>query len=84
MAREIEAFIQKKGEEKVAQEVGVHGVHPKALYMLGRLHFRTSYSQNVLLHSVEVAFLSGMLAEMMSLDGDTVLRRIVARHWQGG
>ena len=42
--------------------------------MLGRLHFRTSYSQNVLRHSVEVAFLSGMLAEMIGLDGD------LARH----
>jgi ribonucrease Y len=72
-AREIEAFIQKKGEE-AAQEVSVHGVHPKVLYMLGRLHFRTSYSQNVLRHSVEVAFLSGMLAEMIGLDGDVARR----------
>jgi ribonuclease Y len=66
-AREIEAFIQKKGEE-AAQEVDLHGIHPKVLYMLGRLHFRTSYSQNVLRHSIEVAFLSGMLAEMIGLD----------------
>ena len=72
-SREIEAFIQKKGEE-ASQEVGVHGVHPKVLYMLGRLHFRTSYSQNVLRHSVEVAFLSGMLAEMIGLDGDVARR----------
>jgi ribonuclease Y len=72
-AKEIEAYIQKKGEE-AAQEVGVPGVHPKVLYMLGRLHFRTSYSQNVLRHSVEVAFLSGMLAEMIGLDGDTARR----------
>jgi ribonucrease Y len=72
-AKEIEAFIQKKGEE-AAQEVGVHGVHPKVLYMLGRLHFRTSYSQNVLRHCVEVAFLSGMLAEMIGLDGDVARR----------
>jgi ribonuclease Y len=72
-AREIEGFIQKKGEE-AAQEVGVHGVNPKVLYMLGRLHFRTSYSQNVLRHSVEVAFLSGMLAEMVGLDGDLARR----------
>jgi ribonuclease Y len=71
--KEIEAFIQKKGEE-AAQEVGVPGVHPKVLYMLGRLHFRTSYSQNVLRHSVEVAFLSGMLAEMIGLDGDIARR----------
>ena len=68
-SKEIEAFIQKKGEE-AAQEVNVHNVHPKVLYMLGRLHFRTSYSQNVLRHSVEVAFLTGLLAEMIGLDGD--------------
>ncbi len=67
--KEIEAFIQKKGEE-AAQEVNVHNVHPKVLYMLGRLHFRTSYSQNVLRHSVEVAFLTGLLAEMIGMDGD--------------
>jgi ribonuclease Y len=72
-SREIEVFIQKKGEE-AAQEVGAHGVHPKVLYMLGRLHFRTSYSQNVLRHSVEVAFLSGMIAEMIGLNGDLARR----------
>jgi ribonuclease Y len=67
--KEIETFIQKKGEE-AAQEVNIHGLHPKIHYMLGRLHFRTSYSQNVLRHSIEVAFLSGLLAEMIGLDGD--------------
>jgi ribonuclease Y len=67
--QEIEAFIQRKGEE-AAQEVDVHGMHPKILYMLGRLHFRTSYSQNVLRHSIEVAFVTGLLAEMIGLDGD--------------
>jgi len=72
-SKEIEVFIQKKGEE-AAHEVGVHGVHPKVLYMLGRLHFRTSYSQNVLRHSIEVAFLSGMVAEMVGLDGDIARR----------
>jgi ribonuclease Y len=71
--KEIEAFIQKKGEE-AAQEVNVHGVHPKVQYMLGRLHFRTSYSQNVLRHSIEVAFLSGMLAEMIGMDADIARR----------
>ena len=81
--KEIETFIQKKGEE-AAEEVGVHGLHPRVLYMLGRLHFRTSYSQNVLRHSVEVAFLSGLLAEMVGLDG-TLARRAAsaARHRQG-
>jgi ribonuclease Y len=76
--KEIEAFIQKKGEE-AAEEVGAHGLHPRVLYMLGRLHFRTSYSQNVLRHSVEVAFLSGLLAEMIGLDG-TLARRAGLLH----
>lgn len=71
--QEIEAFIQKTGEE-AAQEVNVHGVHPRVLYMLGRLHFRTSYSQNVLRHSIEVAFLTGLLAEMVGLDADIARR----------
>ncbi len=68
-SKEIEHFIRKKGEE-AAQEVNVHGLHERLIYMLGRMHFRTSYSQNVLRHSVEVAFLTGMLAEMIGLDGD--------------
>ena len=79
--KEIETFIQKKGEE-AAEEVGVHGLHPRVLYMLGRLHFRTSYSQNVLRHSVEVAFLSGLLAEMVGLDG-TIARRAGLLHYIG-
>jgi ribonuclease Y len=64
---EIEDFILKTGEE-AAHEVNVQGLHERLLTMLGRLHFRTSYSQNVLRHSVEVAFLTGMLAEMVGLD----------------
>jgi ribonuclease Y len=71
--KEIEGFIQKKGDEAV-DEVGIGSVHPKIAYMLGRLHFRTSYSQNVLRHSVEVAFLSGMIAEMMGLNGNVARR----------
>ncbi len=67
--KEIEKYIQRKGEE-AAQEANVQGLHQRVLYMLGRLHFRTSYSQNVLRHSVEVAFLTGMLAEMIGLNGD--------------
>lgn len=67
--KEIEDFIIKKGEE-AAQEVNVHGLHERLIYMLGRMHFRTSYSQNVLRHCIEVAFLTGMLAEMIGLDGD--------------
>ncbi len=71
--KEIDKFIQRKGEE-AAEEVGINGVHPRVLYMLGRLHFRTSYSQNVLRHSIEVAFLAGMLAEMIGLRGDLARR----------
>ncbi|MCO6454510.1 MAG: ribonuclease Y [Pirellulaceae bacterium] len=71
--KEIEQFIRKKGEE-AAQEVNVQGLHERVIYMLGRLHFRTSYSQNVLRHSVEVAFLTGMLAEMLGLSGDLARR----------
>jgi ribonuclease Y len=67
--KEIEQYIKRKGEE-AAQEVNVHGLHERLIYMLGRMHFRTSYSQNVLRHSVEVSFLTGMLAEMIGLDGD--------------
>lgn len=70
---EIEQFIRRKGQE-AAEEVNVPGLHERVLYMLGRLHFRTSFSQNVLRHSVEVAFLSGMLAEMIGLNGDLARR----------
>ena len=73
VTKEIEQFMQKKGEE-AAEEVGVGNLHPKVIYMLGRLHFRTSYNQNVLRHSVEVAFLSGMVAEMIGLNGNIARR----------
>jgi len=65
---EMDALIRKKGTE-AAQEVDVLGLKKPVIDLLGRLHFRTSYSQNVLRHSVEVAFIAGMLAEMMGLDG---------------
>jgi ribonuclease Y len=76
--KEIDAFIRKQGEE-AAQEVDVHNLHPKLVQLLGRLHFRTSYSQNVLRHSIEVAFLTGMMAEMIGLDG-TLARRCGLLH----
>ena len=67
--KQIEDFLRKKGRE-AAEEVNVSGLPDRVINMLGRLHFRTSYSQNVLRHSVEVAFLSGLLAEMIGLDAD--------------
>ena len=70
---EIQKFIIKKGTE-AANEVNIPGLHDRVIEMLGRLHFRTSYSQNVLRHSVEVAFLSGMMAEMIGMDGDLARR----------
>jgi len=70
---EIDALIRKKGLE-AAQEVDILGLKKPVIDLLGRLHFRTSYSQNVLRHSVEVAFIAGMLAEMMGLDGQLARR----------
>jgi len=64
---EIDALVLRKGRE-AAEETNVPGVSDKILTMLGRLHFRTSYSQNVLRHSVEVSFISGLLAEMLGMD----------------
>ena len=58
---EMDKHIQKLGEE-AAQEAEVTGLHERIIYLLGRLRFRTSYSQNVLRHSIEVAFVAGMLA----------------------
>jgi ribonuclease Y len=71
--KELEKFIRRKGQE-AAEEVNIGGLHERVIYMLGRLHFRTSFSQNVLRHSVEVAFLSGMMAEMIGLNPDTARR----------
>jgi ribonuclease Y len=71
--REIQEVIMRKGVE-AAEEVNVHGLDKRIIELLGRLHYRTSYSQNVLRHSVEVAFISGMLAEMMGLDADLARR----------
>jgi len=76
--KEMERHIQKLGEE-ARQEVDVHGLHERLVNLLGRLQFRTSYSQNVLRHSIEVAFLSGMIAEEMGLDG-TLARRCGLLH----
>ena len=65
--QEMEEIIQQAGEQ-AAYDVGVHGIHPKLLHYLGRLRYRTSYGQNVLQHSKEVAYLSGLMAGELGLD----------------
>jgi ribonucrease Y len=71
--KEMEVHIRRLGQE-AAEEVGAHGLHEKLIDLMGRLRFRTSYSQNVLRHSVEVGFLTGMLAEQLNLDGKLARR----------
>ena len=71
--KEIEGEIRRHGEEAM-QEAQVFGIHPKVVELLGRLRYRTSYSQNVLRHSIEVSFITGMLAEEMGLDGELARR----------
>jgi len=65
--KEVEVMIKEEGEAAVL-EVGVHGVHPELVKLLGKLKFRTSYGQNALKHSIEVAQLSGLLASELGLD----------------
>ena len=65
--REVEAQIREDGEN-AALDVGVHGIHPELLKLLGRMKFRSSYGQNALKHSIEVAQLSGILAGEIGVD----------------
>jgi len=65
--KEVDAMIREEGEA-AALEVGVHGIHPELIRLLGRMKFRTSYGQNALKHSIEVAQLSGLLAGEIGLD----------------
>lgn len=71
--REVEAGIKQAGE-RATFEVEVHGLNPELVKLLGRLRYRTSYGQNVLRHSVEVAFLAGIMAEEIGADADTARR----------
>ncbi|QYU69860.1 Rnase Y domain-containing protein [Leptolyngbya sp. 15MV] len=65
---EMEERIQKYGKDAVL-EVNLRGVHPKIVEAMGKLYFRTSYGQNVLRHSIEVAYLCQIIAEQLGLDG---------------
>ncbi len=65
--KDVETMIREEGEA-AALEVGVHGIHPELIRLLGRMKFRTSYGQNALKHSVEVAQLAGLLASEIGLD----------------
>ena len=65
--REVEVQIREEGET-AAMDVGVHGIHPELLKLLGRMKFRSSYGQNALKHSIEVAQLAGLLAGEVGVD----------------
>ena len=65
--KEVDQKSREEGE-KAIQEVGVHGIHPELVKLLGRMYLRTSYGQNALKHSIEVAHLSGLMASELGLD----------------
>ncbi len=65
--REVETMIREEGEAAIL-EVGIHGIHPELVKLLGKMRFRTSYGQNALKHSIEVAHLSGLLAAEIGID----------------
>ena len=65
--KEVETMMREEGEAATL-EVGVHGIHPELVRLLGRMKFRTSYGQNALKHSIEVALLSGLLAGEIGVD----------------
>ena len=71
--KEVESTIREEGEAATL-EVGVHGIHPELVRLLGRMRFRSSYGQNALKHSIEVAQLSGVLAAEVGVDVRTAKR----------
>ena len=77
-AREVEAGIKQAGE-RATFDVGIHGINSDLVRMLGRLKYRTSYGQNVLKHSIEVALIAGMIADELGVDS-TVAKRAGLLH----
>ena len=71
--KEVEAIIKKEGENALI-ETGVHGINGELVRLLGRLKYRTSYGQNVLMHSIEVAHIAGMMADELGVDANLARR----------
>lgn len=71
--KEIETIIRKQGEQALF-DTGIHGMNSELVRLLGRLHYRTSYGQNVLKHSIEVSFIAGMIAAELDLDSSLAKR----------
>lgn len=71
--KDVETLIREEGEAATL-EVGVHGIHPELVKLLGRMRYRTSYGQNALKHSIEVAHLAGLLAAEVGVDVRTAKR----------